>query len=186
MRIGLLGGSFDPAHEGHVHISIAALKALELDAVWWLVSPQNPLKSKKPLPTTERVQIAEKLIEHPKILVSTIEDELQTQITYHTIRKIKRAFPYTEFAWITGMDNALSLHTWQNWQELLGEICMLHLSRAPIQSLVRSCPLRMLSHHKHINIKRGAARPLDSGTTYWMMQKNIVEISSSDIRKKQS
>ena len=186
MRIGLLGGSFNPPHEGHLHISLAALKALKLDAVWWLVSPQNPLKTEAPLPLLERIKLSEELVQHPKILVTAIEAELGTSITYYTIKKLKRAFALTDFVWISGMDNALSLHQWHHWQDLLGEICMLHLTRAPAQSLVRQCPLKMLGSQKHVYIRRGARRPLDSGTTYWMMQKKMVNMSSTAIREKQS
>src|SRR5688572_19519709 len=89
LRVGLLGGSFNPPHEGHVHISLAALKGLELDAVWWLVTPQNPVKAEQPLPLEERVRLSRELVRHPKILVSDIEKDLDTQLTYHTIRKLK-------------------------------------------------------------------------------------------------
>lgn len=184
MRVGLLGGSFNPPHQGHVHISIAAMNALQLDAIWWLVSPQNPLKEQRPLPLDERIRLSRDLIDHPRILVSGIEEDLGTNITYRTIRKLKENFPTTDFVWISGMDNAHSLHKWHNWQELLGEICMIHLTRAPAQSLVRNAPVKMLSSQKHVYIKRGAKRPLDSGVTYWMMQKKMINISSTSLRKK--
>ena len=113
MRIGLLGGSFNPPHEGHMHISLAALKALQLDAVWWLVSPQNPIKADKPLPLEERMSLCQSLVDHPKILISDIEKDLGTNITYHSVKKLKAAFPKTNFVWISGMDNARSLHQWK-------------------------------------------------------------------------
>lgn len=183
-RVGLLGGSFNPPHKGHVHISLAALKGLHLDAVWWLVSPQNPIKEVKPLPLDERVQLCENLVNHPQILVSDIEHDLDAAITYHSIRKLKARYPDTEFVWISGMDNALGLHKWNHWKELLKEVCMLHLTRKPARSLVQSCPLRMYEKQKHVFIDRGGHLPLDSGTTYWMMQKKIVDISSTEIRAK--
>lgn len=182
MRVGLLGGSFNPPHEGHVHISLAALKGLELDAVWWLVSPQNPLKEQKPLPMDERLQLCREMADHPKILVSDLEREMGTRITYHSIRRIKSAFPETRFVWISGMDNALNLHHWNLWKSLLMEICMVHLTRHPARSLVRSCPYRMYAKQNHVFIDRGASMPLDPGTTYWMMQKKMVNISSTEIR----
>jgi nicotinate-nucleotide adenylyltransferase len=184
MRVGLLGGSFNPPHEGHVHISLAALKGLELDAVWWLVTPQNPLKVDKPLPLSERVRLCQEIADHPKILISDIEKDLGTAITYDTVKQLKTHFPRTDFVWISGMDNARSLHKWHNWKELLGEICMVHLTRTPARSLVQSSPLRMYNKQKHIFIDKGGRLPLDSGTTYWMMQKKMVNISSTEIRKK--
>lgn len=182
MRVGLLGGSFNPPHAGHVHISLAALKGLQLDAVWWLVSPQNPIKDVKALPLAKRIALCQKLVDHPKILVSDIEKDLGTSITYHSIRKLKRRYPCAQFVWISGMDNALSLHKWHYWRELLDEIPMLHLTRSPARSLVSGCPYRMYGHQKHMVIDHGSAYPLDSGISYWMMQKKMVNISSTEIR----
>ncbi len=185
MRVGLLGGSFNPPHEGHVHISLAAMKGLQLDAVWWLVTPQNPIKELKARPMEDRIRLSEALVTHPKILVSGIEKDLNTMITYDTVRALKARFTATDFVWISGMDNALSLHKWNRWKDLLQEICMVHLTRHPAGSLIRSCPLRMLGMQKHVFIDRGGRLPLDSGTTYWMMQKKMVNVSSTEIREKQ-
>lgn len=178
-----MGGSFDPPHQGHVHISLAALKTLKLDAVWWLVSPQNPLKGQKPLPLEERVKLSEDLVQHPQILISDMEKDLGTTITYESVKRLKQRYSKTDFVWITGMDNALSLHKWNHWQELLSEICMVHLTRYPAHALIKNCPLRMLKSQKHVCINRAGLFPLDSGTTYWLMQKKMVNISSTQIRE---
>ena len=185
MRIGLLGGSFNPPHKGHVHISLAALKGLHLDAVWWLVTPQNPIKDVQAIPMEERISLCEELVDHPKILISGIENALETNITYYTIKKLRSYYPHTNFVWISGMDNALNLHKWHHWKDLLAEICMVHLTRHPARSLVSMCPYRMYSKQKHVFIDKGGHDfPLDSGTTYWMMQKKMVNISSTEIRNK--
>lgn len=184
MRVGLLGGSFNPPHEGHVHISLAALKGLQLDCVWWLVTPQNPIKSQKPLSLEQRVQMSRDLVNHPKILVSALEAETGTNITYYTVKELKKRFPKTSFVWISGMDNAHTLHEWHHWRELLEEICMVHLTRSPAKSLVKSCPLRMYGRQRHVFIDKGGRMPLDSGTTYWMMQKKMLNISSTELREK--
>lgn len=183
-RVGLLGGSFNPPHEGHVHISLAALNGLHLDAVWWLVTPQNPLKDQQPLPMEERIALSKKLITHPEILVTGIEKDLDTSITYFTIRKLKSFFPSTQFIWISGMDNALSLHKWNHWKELLTEIPMVHFSRNPASSMIRASPLRLYGRQKHVFLDKGGAVPLDSGISYWMMQKKMVHASSTEIRQK--
>jgi len=120
------------------------------------------------------------------ILVSNLETHLGTNITYNTIKGIRHHFPHTDFVWISGMDNALGLHQWNNWKELLSEICMVHLTRNPARSLVRNCPYRMYKKQNHQFIDRGGKLPLDSGTTYWMMQKKMVNISSTEIRQKQA
>ena len=82
------------------------------------------------------------------------------------------------------MDNALNLHKWNHWQDLLSEICMVHLARKPVRSLASGCPLRMYGTQNHVVIDKGGQYPLDSGTTYWMMQKKMVNISSTQIREK--
>ncbi len=184
MRVGLLGGSFNPPHEGHVHISLVALKGLELDAIWWLVTPQNPIKSEKPLPLEERMRLSRDLITHPKILVTDIEKDLNTTVTYETVRKLKTHYPATQFVWISGMDNALNLHRWHKWRELLKEICMVHVTRMPAKSLIARSPLRMLSGQKHVVLNKAGKHPLESGTTYWMLQKKMVDVSSTQIREK--
>lgn len=186
MRVGLLGGSFNPPHAGHMHISLAALKGLKLDAIWWLVTPQNPIKDIQAANLDERIKLCEDLVDHPKILVSGIEESLDTTITYFTIKKLNEHFKHTDFVWISGMDNALGLHKWNHWQDLLGEICMLHLTRNPARSLVRNSPLRMYSRQNHVFLDKAGALPLDSGTTYWMMQKKMVNISSTEIRNKRA
>ncbi|MCB1721669.1 MAG: nicotinate-nicotinamide nucleotide adenylyltransferase [Alphaproteobacteria bacterium] len=183
MRVGLLGGSFNPPHAGHMHISLAALKGLQLDAVWWLISPQNPIKEVKAIPLAERVALCDALVDHPKILISDLEKDLGTTITYQSIRALKRYYPDTRFVWISGMDNALGLHKWNNWRDLLNEISMLHLTRSPARSLVAGCPYRMYGRQKHVLIDKGGEYPLDSGVSYWMMQKKMINISSSEIRR---
>ncbi len=119
-RIGLLGGSFNPAHQGHLHISLLALKEMNLDAVWWLVSPQNPLKSAS-APFTQRFESAEKIIKgHPQIVVSDLEVQLGTQYTADTLRALKKRFPHTTFIWMMGADNLLQIPRWQRWTEIFG------------------------------------------------------------------
>lgn len=185
MRVGLLGGSFNPPHAGHVHISMEALKTLKLDAVWWLVSPHNPLKADiTPLPLNERVELCQNLVNHPQILISDLEKELGTRITYFSVKKLKTYFPKVEFVWLTGMDNALTLHHWNYWKNLLEEIPTAHLTRMPVTSLIQSCPLRQYKRQSHIFLKRAKKVPLKPGFTYWLMQKKMIDVSSSEIRSK--
>ena len=119
MRIGLFGGSFNPPHEGHRLVALQALKRLGLDAVWFLVSPGNPLKDHKELaPLTERVATARQLFQHPRLRVTGFEAAHGFTYTYETLRYLKAARPGVRFVWIMGADNLRSFHRWQKWREI--------------------------------------------------------------------
>ena len=122
MSVGLFGGSFDPPHTGHRLVSLTALKALQLDRIWWLVSPQNPLKQHAPKDTAARVAACRALARHPKIFVSDEETRLGTQYAIDTVRRLKAANPGVRFIWLMGADNLAGLHKWKFWDELMREI----------------------------------------------------------------
>ena len=117
--IGLLGGSFDPPHDGHVHISYAALKRFGLDHLWWLVSPGNPLKEHGPAPLDERMQAAQAMMRHPRVTVTDIEARLGTRYTAETIAALRRRYPGVRFVWIMGADNLAQFHRWQDWRWII-------------------------------------------------------------------
>lgn len=121
LRIGLLGGSFNPAHEGHLHVSEVALKRLGLDYVWWLVSPQNPLKAAAEIaPLQQRIVRARKTAgRYPRLRVSDIETQMGTRYTIDTIERLKTRFPQVHFVWLMGSDNLLTFHRWRSWQRLV-------------------------------------------------------------------
>lgn len=121
--------------------------------------------------------------DHPRICISGLEKDLGTNITYHTIRKLRTYYPEQQFVWISGMDNALSLHEWNRWRDLLTLVPMVHLTRKPASSLIRRCPVRLYDKQNHVFIERGGRWPLTPGTTYWMMQNKMVNISSTEIRE---
>ena len=139
--VGLLGGSFNPAHEGHRHISLYALKMLGLDAVWWMVSPQNPLKTKKGMASLKsRMASAVKASHHPRIHVTDIERHLHTRYTADTLAALKQHFPRTRFIWLMGDDNLLQIHRWQEWQKIFALVPVAVLDRPPRGNSVKSCP----------------------------------------------
>ena len=119
MAIGLLGGSFDPPHDGHVHISQAALKRFGLDHLWWLVSPGNPLKEHGPAPLGERMQASQAMMRHPRVTVTAIEARLGTRYTAQTIAALRRRYPGVRFVWIMGADNLAQFHRWQDWRWII-------------------------------------------------------------------
>jgi nicotinate-nucleotide adenylyltransferase len=120
MRIGLLGGSFNPPHEGHVLVTRLALRRLRLDRVWWLVTPGNPLKDTRGLaPLEARIVAARKLARHPRIAVLGLEAQIGTRYTYETIAYLRQHCPGVHFVWIMGADNLRSFHRWQKWRGIV-------------------------------------------------------------------
>lgn len=119
-RIGLLGGSFNPAHEGHRHVSLLALQKLKLDEIWWLVSPQNPLKPRSDMaPLKERLSQARKIVARDRrIKVTDIETTLGTRYTADTIDALQRQFPRLRFVWLMGADNLAQISRWDRWQSI--------------------------------------------------------------------
>jgi nicotinate-nucleotide adenylyltransferase len=114
---GILGGSFNPAHGGHRRVSLFVLKALELDEIWWLVSPGNPLKpGAANAPPTSRYASAVHMARRAPIRVSAIERELGTRYTIDTLRKIQRRWPKRRFVWLMGSDNLAQFVRWKNWR----------------------------------------------------------------------
>jgi nicotinate-nucleotide adenylyltransferase len=130
LRIGLLGGSFNPAHEGHIYASVLALKRLRLDYVWWLVAPQNPLKDVRGMaPFDKRLSDARAFARHPRIIVTGIESGLGTRFTVDTLRALKRRFPQVHFVWLMGSDNLLQLPRWRGWQAIFESVPVAVIAR---------------------------------------------------------
>ena len=123
-RIGLLGGSFNPAHRGHRRISLAAMRALGLDEVWWLVSPGNPLKegAKDMAPFEARFASAEQAARRSSIRVSDFEQREGTRFTIDTVRRLKARHPEHRFIWLLGSDTLPNFHKWRDWRGLAREV----------------------------------------------------------------
>jgi len=131
-RIGLLGGSFNPAHAGHVHISRVALARLGLHEVWWVVSPQNPLKPEVGMaPIADRIAAAWSLIRDRRIRPTAIEMRLGTRYTVDTVAALRRRCPAVRFVWLIGADNLLELPQWHRWTELFGRVPIAVFARRP-------------------------------------------------------
>jgi len=150
LRIGLLGGSFNPAHDGHLYISRIALKALKLDYVWWLVSPGNPLK---PMPDALPVRLnrARNAARDGRIFVTDIEARMGTRFTVDSLAALQKRFPQVDFVWLMGSDNLAQFSRWRRWQQIA--------MRAPI-AVVRRPGSVLASLHAPLARRIGVSRRL--------------------------
>ncbi len=128
MKIGLLGGSFDPAHTGHLHVAETAQALLGLDFVWWLVSPQNPLK-KSSSPIKERLLSAKSVARGAKMIVTDIETQLKTQFTIDTLKALKHRYKGVNFVWLMGADNLEGFEHWRGWRNIVSQVPICVVSR---------------------------------------------------------
>lgn len=131
-RIGLLGGSFNPAHDGHLHLTGEALKRLCLNQVWWLVSPQNPLKSSRGMaPLDERLARARQMAAHPKIVVTDVERRLGAARTASTLALLAKRYPNMSFVWLMGADNLAQMPRWWRWAQIFRAVRVAVFDRSP-------------------------------------------------------
>ena len=186
MRIGLLGGSFNPPHMGHLHIARLARAKFSLDFVWWIITPQNPLKNKKGMASyEERFELVERMLKQsPRQIPTHLEAELGTKYTHETIEQLKHHFPKTEFIWICGMDNAHIFHKWDEWREILHTMPICFIARPPAGNLVRWSPLRQYTRVNHHFSTKGAKTDLSKKGVYWLKSNKMLDISSTKIRNK--
>jgi len=130
MRVGLFGGSFNPAHEGHAHVAELAQRRLQLDRIIWLVSPQNPLKpTHETADLAERLRLTRRVANRPGMIVSDAETRLGSQYTIDTVRALQARFPGVHFVWIMGADSLGSFHRWRGWTQIMQEIPVAVISR---------------------------------------------------------
>jgi nicotinate-nucleotide adenylyltransferase len=164
LRIGLLGGSFNPAHEGHLYVSEVALKQLHLDYVWWLVTPQNPLKGKAGLaPLSDRVRHAKAVAHHPRIVVMDIERALGTRYSIDTLKALLRRFPLLEFTWLMGSDNLQIFRRWRRWEELARRVPVAVIQRpGTVLAALSAKPMQHAAARRRILILDGRRNPQSS------------------------
>jgi nicotinate-nucleotide adenylyltransferase len=164
MRVGLLGGSFNPVHQGHLHVADTGRAALGLNKVIWLVSPQNPLKdSGQTAPHTARIAAVRRLVRPPFNIVTGVEADLGSPYTIDTIRWLKRRYPGVRFVWLMGSDNLEHLHFWRDWRSIARETQVAVVARPGSTVRGRLAPGgRLLAHSGHA---RFLAAPLNSASS---------------------
>ena len=181
--VGLFGGSFDPAHEGHVQVTLEALKRFGLDHVWWLVSPGNPIKSRGPADLGVRLERARALMDHPRVQITAIEAELGTTITADTLARLRKIYPDVRFVWIMGADNLANLHRWFRWREVMQSVPVGVLARP---GSVLSAPLSraaFLYRRNRVAAQDARSLPLRPAPAWCYLPIPLRHESSTDLRQ---
>lgn len=183
-RIGLLGGSFDPAHLGHVHITLEALKRFDLDEVWWLISPGNPMKRRGPAPMLRRMARAREVMRHPRVHISDIEAQLNTRYTAQTLRALRQKFPLARFTWLMGADNLAQFHLWKDWNEIINTVPIGVLARPGEQIPARTAPAAQIYRHALLKARQARLLSIADAPAWAFVNVPMRDISSSALRAK--
>ena len=182
MAIGLLGGSFDPPHEGHAHITREALKRFGLDAVWWLVSPGNPLKERGPAPLDRRLAAARAVMRHPQVEVSDLEAHIGTRYTAETLQALFGHYPGVRFIWLMGADNLAGFHRWDRWQWIMEHVPLGVLARPGQRISARMSPAALRYRRYRIRGREAARLCLADPPAWCFVNVPMVDISSTELR----
>lgn len=182
MTIGLLGGSFDPPHAGHVHISKWALRSFGLDAVWWLVSPGNPLKTRGPAPMARRMAACRDLVSDNRIIISDLEARVGTRFTAETLEVITSLYAGTRFVWLMGADNLRSFHHWDRSDDIMNQVPIGVLARPGDQLAAGHSKTARKYANYRLNPRRAAALPFREAPCWSLLTGPMVDMSSTEIR----
>ena len=184
LRIGLLGGSFDPPHSGHMHISKWAIKEFSLDRIWWLVSPGNPLKKDAPADLDRRLTACNKLVNHPKIIVTDLERVFNTRYTAQTLISLKSQYRGVRFVWLMGADNLAEFHKWDRWQDIMHMLPVGVMAR-PNQQLAANCSTAArIFRESRLSAQSSTALPFKEAPSWSLLTGPMDDESSSKIRAK--
>ena len=166
-RVGLFGGSFNPPHNGHVHVCEQALRRLQLDWIWWMVSPGNPLKDHSGLaPLLSRLEASEQLAINPRIKVTAFEAGMKSRYTADTLIQVTRQNPGIDFVWIMGADNLGQFHLWQRWRDIAALMPIAVIDRPGSTMSLHSAPAAVALSHSRID-EGDAATLAGSPTPKW-------------------
>ncbi len=183
MRIGLLGGSFNPPHVAHRAISLFAIKRLKLDRVWWLVTPGNPLKEQGALHDLDaRTEAARRMADDPRIDVSRLESVIGTRYTVDTITYLRRRACGLRFVWIMGADNLAQFHRWENWRRIASEVPIAVIDRPPQSFRALAAPAAQALARYRLP-ENQAARLADRRAPAWVFLTGMkLNLSSTGLR----
>lgn len=183
-RIGLLGGSFDPPHAGHVHITLEAMKRFGLDQVWWLVSPGNPLKSHGPAKLNRRLEAARNLMQHPRVFVSDFEAQANTRFTAQTVARLQDTVPQAQFVWLMGADNLAQFHRWKDWHTIMQQIPIGVLARPGEHMVARTARAAQMYRTARLHPRSNRRLGGMAAPAWGFANVPLRAISSSELRQK--
>ncbi len=184
MRVGVMGGSFNPPHEGHAMVAATALKRLQLDQLWWLVTPGNPLKANSDLPKlADRMAACQALARNPRMRVTAFERELRTPYTAATLAFLKQRYPKVTFIWVMGADNLATFHRWQRWRQIAREMSIAVVDRPGWRLRALSSPAALAL--QRLRVPEARARQLaQSGRYRWtFLSARLSPASSTQLRR---
>jgi nicotinate-nucleotide adenylyltransferase len=181
-RVGLLGGSFDPAHAGHVHVSLWALRAFRLDRVWWLVSPGNPLKPDAPADLSRRLAAAREIVRDRRVVVTDVEARIGTRHTAATLRELRRRYPGVRFVWLMGADNLRSFHRWDRWATILEQVPVGVLARPGEQVKAGLSPAARRFARWRVPQRDAAKLPMMKPPAWALLSGPMLDLSSTELR----
>ena len=185
-RIGLLGGSFDPAHAGHEQMTRVALARFGLDRVWWLVSPGNPLKTEGPAPLLMRMERARRLMRHPRVQITDIEARIGTRMTADTISVLQQLYRGVHFVWLMGSDNLVQLDQWDRWRDIAGRVPMGIVARPGTRLTGRNArAARILGPAARLPESRAQGLALYKPPAWVLINMPMTSLSSTAIRQQQ-
>ncbi len=180
--VGLFGGSFDPPHQGHVHVTLEAMKAFGLDRVWWLVSPGNPLKQTGPAPLAQRMAAARDVMQHPHVEVTDIEALTGTRATADTLAALQRLYPEVRFVWLMGADNLAQFHQWKDWRRIMDSVPVGVIARPGDRISARMSPAARVYRKYRIDSNARHLLGRAEAPAWCFVNVPMVNVSSTEIR----
>ena len=182
-NIGLLGGSFDPPHKGHLYISLEAKKILKLDEIWWLVTPQNHLKINKPASYSEKLRNCKSIVRNQPIKIKEIEKKINSKYSYQTIKYLNTHYKNLNFFWLMGADNLINFHKWQNAHRIFNEIPIVVFRRYGYNNKALKSNIANFYKNFRINSKNIRISNFKKTPAWTIIQNKEIKISSTEIRK---
>ena len=182
-HVGLLGGSFDPPHKGHVYISIEAKKILQINEIWWLVTPQNPLKISEPATYQERIKNCKEISKGKPILIKEIEKKINSKYTYQTLNYLLNHYENIKFFWIMGADNLINFHKWEKWRQIFQEVSIVVFKRHRYNNqALKSIACKTFANYR-INSHQINKNHFNEFPSWTWIENREIKISSTEIRQ---